>query len=357
MRLPPALPRRLIQALGAAACGLAATVHAAPTTQFTLSGAIDRPAVYDAAALEALPAVTQTVTFASGSTPQTRTFVGTPLWGMLNAAGIQTDPAIRNDANNRIVVAQGSDGYRAVYSLGELNPGFGNLPALAAYAEIVGGVTQPLGSDGFARTTAPGDVRGGRYVSNLSEVQLQRTASTVAGIGGGPSSSFTVSGDVLRGGVFDLAALQALTPVTQTIGTDTYVGVSLWSLLNDVVGLDTDPSVHNDLLGMDGVATGSDGYKAAFALGELSPSFGDNPYMIAYELNGQNLTRNGFARVVVPGDVRNGRWVSNLIGLEVFHAAAIPEPSSAALLALGVGVLAWRRRRQPAQRPSDTAQA
>lgn len=334
------------RALAACVFSVACGVHAAPTTEFRLGGAIDHPAVFDRAALEALPAVTQTVSYQSGSGAQTHTFVGTSLWGMLDAAGIQTNPAISNNANNRIVVARGSDGYRAVYSLGELNPNFGNLPALAAYAEVVGGTAVPLGSDGFARTTAPGDVRGGRYVSNLTDIQLQRTASTVAGIGGGVSTRFSVSGDVLRPGVFDLAALQALTPVTQTIGADTYTGVSLWSLLNDVVGLDTDPGVRNDVLGMYVVATGSDGYKAAFSLGELSPSFGNSPDLIAYELNGENLTFNGFARAVVPEDVRRGRWVSNLISLEVFHAAEIPEPSTYALLALGLLATAWQGRRR-----------
>ena len=337
------------RALVACAVFMAGGVHAAPTAEFRLSGAIDRPAVFDRAALEALPAVTQTVTYQSGSGAQTHTFVGASLWGMLNSAGIQTNPNVGNDANTRIVVAQGSDGYRAVYALGELNPGFGNLPALAAYAEVVGGAVVPLGSDGFARTTAPGDARGGRYVSNLSELQLQRTASTVTGIGGGASTSFTVSGAVLRPGVFDLSALQALTPVTQTIGADTYVGVSLWSLLNEVVGLATDPAVHNDLLGMYVVATGSDGYKAAFSLGELSPGFGNSPDMIAYALNGAELSFNGFARLIVPEDVRRGRWVSNLISLEVFHAAEIPEPSTYALLGLGLVGIAWQRRRREPQ--------
>lgn len=332
--------------LSAFACAAAFGAHAAPTTAFSLGGAIDRPAVFDRAALEALPAVEQTVSYQSGSGAQTHTFVGTSLWGMLNSAGIQTNPAVRNDANNRIVVAQGSDGHRSVYSLGELNPSFGNLPALAAYATVVGGSTVPLGTSGFARTTAPGDVRGGRYVSNLSDVQLQRTASTLTGSGGGASTRFSVSGDVLRPGDFNLSALQALTPVTHTVANgDVYTGVSLWGLLNDVVGIDTDPAVRNDLLGMYVVATGSDGYKAAFSLGELSPSFGNNPYMIAYQLNGVDLTFNGFARVVVPGDVRNGRWVSNLIGLEVFHAAAIPEPPTHALLALSLLALGWRARR------------
>ena len=334
----PSLARTLTSCALAAGCA----VHAAPTTKFLLSGAIDHPTVFDRPALEALPAVNQD------------RFVGTSLWGMLDSAGIRTNPAISNDANNRIVVARGSDGYRAVYALGELNPRFGNIQALVAYAEVVGGVTQPLGDDGFARTTAPGDVRRGRYVSNLSDVQLQRTVSTLAGSGGGISSSFSVTGDVLRPGSFDLSDLEGLDDlqVQQTVcrannprDCNTWSGISLWGLLN-YVGLDTDPAIHNDFLGMYVVATGSDGYKAAFSLGELSPNFGNKPDLIAYQVDGENLTTSGFARVVVPEDIQRGRWVSNLIGLEVFHAAEIPEPPTYALLGLGLLALGWRAGRR-----------
>ena len=175
------------------ACAVAAAAQT--TTEFRLS---DRPAVFDRAALEARPAVTQTVSYLSGSGLQAHPFVGTSPWGLLNSAGIQPSPAIGNDANSRIVVDQGSDGHRSVYLLGKLNPNFGNLPANAAYSTVVGGATLPLGSGGFARTTAPGDMRGGRYVSNLTDLQLQRATSTVASTGGGMSISFSVNGDVLR---------------------------------------------------------------------------------------------------------------------------------------------------------------
>ena len=333
---------RLVAALAVA---FAWSAQAAPSTEFLLGGAVDTPAIYDRAALAALPSVTQIVTYQSGSSGQTHRFVGTPLWGLLDKAGIQTDPNIKNDALNRIVVTQGSDGYRSVFALGELNPNFGNLPALAAYDEVLDGANVPLGSDGFARSTAPGDVKGGRYVSNLTQVQLQHTASTVAGIGGGASTSFSVSGDVLHPMTFDLAGLQALPSVTHTVGDETFTGVSLWSLLNDVVGIATNPAVKNDILGMYVVATGSDGYKSAFSLGELSPSFGNEPDLVAYELDGSVLTTSGFARVVVPEDDRRGRWASNLISLEVFHAAAVPEPQTYALFALGLLALGWRVRR------------
>lgn len=352
--LPPAA-----RAFKASACrplwtavllGAAAAAQAAgPSTQLSVTGAIDHPGSFHLADLAALPAQTQNVSFQSGSGSQTHIYTGTSMWGLLDAAGIQTNAAIKNDNLNRIVVATGTDGYRSVFSLGELNPNFGNRPDLVAYAETLNGSSQPLGADGFARTTAPGDIKGGRYVSNLMNLDLQRTASTSTGTGGGVSTQFSISGDVLHSTVFDLAALQALPSTQVQVGSTLYTGVSFWSLLNAAsVGLALDPAVKNDVLGMYVVATGSDGYKSAFSLGELNPGFGNQPDLIAFEANGQPLTGNGFARVVVPNDVKAGRYVSNLVSLEVFHAAAIspvPEPASAALLALGLaGLLLWRQR-------------
>ena len=219
------------------------------------------------------------------------------------------------------------------------------MPSLAAYAEVVGGVTQPPGSDGFARVTAPGDVKGGRYVSNVVNVDLQKTASTATGIGGGTTTSFSISGDVLRPQTFDLSALEALPAVQRTVGSTTYTGVSFWDLLNANVGLRLDPLVKNDVLGMYVVATGSDGYKAAFSLGELNTALGNQPDIIAYEANGVPLTDTGFARIVAPNDVKAGRFVSNLVSLEVMHATTpVPEPAMFPMFALGLALLALRRR-------------
>jgi|APMI01.1.fsa_nt_gi hypothetical protein len=337
--------------LGAALIAAAAAAAAAgPTTQFTLDGQVAHGGSYTLSTLQALPSTTQMVSFQSGSGPQTHTFVGTSLWGVLDAAGIQTKPGVKNDVLNRYVLATGSDGYKTVYSLGELNPNFGNEQALIAYGQVVNGATVPLTGDGFARTTAPLDVKGGRYVSNLSRLSEQASASTAVGTGGGVSSSFTVTGDVRNVLSFDLAALQGLPQITRTVGADTYTGVSLWSLLNTTVGLATAPAVKNDLLDMYVVATGSDGYKALFSLGELSSDFGNQPDLIAFERNGTSLGANGFARIVAANDVKAGRWVSNLVSLEVLHAVSpVPEPSSAALMLLGAFALAGRRARRTAR--------
>jgi PEP-CTERM motif len=322
------------------------SLAAGPSTQFEVGGAVVTPKTYALADLQALPAITQTATFLAGNSPQTHTYTGASLWGVLDTAGIVVN-SNKNDVLSRYVLATGSDGYKVVFSLGELNPNFGNRPDLAAYSELINGAPTLLGSDGFARVTAPGDVKGGRYVSNLVDLDVRSSGSTQAGTGGGPSSQFVVTGDVGTAMTFNLVALQGLPTITEKVGAVTFTGVSFWDLLNSTVGINQDPAVKNDVLGKYVVATGSDGYKALFSLGELDPDFGNQPDLIAYSADGSSLGADGFARIVAPGDVRAGRWVSNLVSLEVFSAAAVPEPETYALLIAGLvalGLAAKHRR-------------
>ncbi|MGC3984963.1 MAG: ALQxL family class IV lanthipeptide [Pseudorhodoferax sp.] len=310
----------LAAGLALAACGGgddAATVR--------VDGALDRPASFSAAALGERPAITQSVQFTSGNGTQQRSYVGTDLWSLLSDLGIQTTPGARNDQLNRYVLATGADGYRTVFALGELSPTLGNKGSIVAYLENTGGTSAPLASeDGPFRVTAPGDVRGGRYVSQLVRLTVQPSGSTAAGTGGGLSPSFTVAGAVATPMTFDLAALQALPATTATVGSSVYTGVSLWTLLDTVTGLTQDASIKNPLLSMYAVATGSDGYKAMVSVGEIHPSFGNRDALVAYAVDGALLDRNGMARLVVPGDARASRHVSNLAAIEVFAAPAAP---------------------------------
>lgn len=322
-----------------------APVRAGPvSTGLILSGDLLVPARFDQADVEALPATSQDVSFLSGSGSQTHRFIGTSLWGLLDGAGIRTDPAVKNDLLRRYVTASATDGYRVVFSVGELHPLFGNGQSLVAYAEEVNGVPESLAEDGFARTTAPGDARGGRYVSNLERLDLRGSDAKQTGIGGGPSTAFSVAGLVQQALTLDGATLAGLGLTWQTldVGGSSYGGYWLWDLLNSpAIGIATDPTIKNDILGMYVVATGSDGYQALFSLGELSPSFGAGPDLIALTKDGAGLGDNGFARLVVAEDGRGGRWVSNLVGLEVLRAAPAPVPATWTLLL--AGALALRR--------------
>jgi hypothetical protein len=327
-------------------CGLAwlagsGPASATPTTQFTVSGDVTAPATFDYASLSSpsLMPVTETVTFQTMTGAQTGTFTGPTLWYLLNnAVGLQS-PAVKNGVLRQYVIAKGSDGYTVLFSMGELDPKFGgsNPQVLVGYQEN----GAPLGTTGFARIVAAKDNYGGRYVYNLSNLVVG-TAPQVPGTGGGLSTQFTLSGEVAHPGTFTLPSLKALPATTETVTyisgstpvTSTFTGVSLWTLLTDA-GVVTNPKIKNDILNYYVLATGTDGYEAIYSLGELDPMFGGNsaaPDLIAYEVDGGSLGSDGFARVVVPGDDFGGRYVSNLISLEVIDA--IPEPSSAALLAL-----------------------
>jgi hypothetical protein len=68
----------------------------------------------------------------------------------------------------------------------------------------------------------------------------------------------------------------------------------------------------------------------------VDPAFGDLPDLVAYaDMNGQLGPGglDGFARIVVPGDIAGGPYVSNLVALAVFDAS-VPDMSVLVLLKL-----------------------
>ena len=236
------LPRRIASLIGLpliAAAGLSGSVMAGPiSNQFALTGAIATLGIYDLARLSALPPTTQTVTYLSAGTPVTDTYTGTNLWTLLNAAGgLLPIPGAKNSSLRNYIVAVGSDGYQALFAAGEINPMFGNRPYMAAYSDT-GGQLGSGGPLGFARMVAPGDIAGGRYVSNLVTLHIG-TAPSLPGTGGGISSEFKLVGGVSHPGTYTLSTLEALPATTLTPSylaggtpvTDTYTGVSLWTLV------------------------------------------------------------------------------------------------------------------------------
>jgi hypothetical protein len=61
-------------------------------------------------------------------------------------------------------------------------------------------------------------------------------------------------------------------------------------------------------------ATGSDGYAATVSYGEISPDFGNRGVLVSLAEDGKPLPQ---PRLVVPGDVKGGRYVSALVDLRV----------------------------------------
>lgn len=325
---------------------------AVPSTAVSVFGQVGTPTVLDRPALAALPQTSTTQTYTAGGTPVTDTFTGPTLNAVLAVAGgVVLTPGVRNDILHKYVIATGSDGYKAVIAAGELDPRFGNKPDLVAITDSLGRLP---GSDGVARTVAAGDRAGGRYVSNLVSLEVG-SAPLQPGTGGGTTTQFVVQGAVGTVMTFDLPALQALTPYTQTVTygsgsgtvTDTYTGALLWDVLGRA-GITTNPAIKNDILRKLVAVTGSDGYQVDFAAGELSPAFGNEPILVAYsDTAGQLSGSAGFARLVVPGDTAGGRYVSNLASVTVLDVTTVPEPGSLLVLGTGLGGLILLRRRKP----------
>jgi molybdate transport system substrate-binding protein len=116
------------------------------------------------------------VTYKNGDQTVQTSFTGIPLWDILNAAQPNLNADVKNDKLSTFIVATGADGYQSVISWGEIDPEFGNQPILIAYEENGKALDDKTGP---FRLVVPGDARGGRYVSQLVDLNL-RDAPTVA---------------------------------------------------------------------------------------------------------------------------------------------------------------------------------
>ena len=129
--------------------------------------------------------------------------------------------------------------------------------------------------------------------------------------------------DPLRLTAADLKALPH-TSVTfhnaHTNADETYAGVRLADLLAKMgapLGSDLRGKALSDYV----VATGSDGYKAVLALGEVDPSFHPGEVVVADTMDGKPLeAHTGPFKLVVTEDKRPARSVRNLVALELKSA-------------------------------------
>lgn len=140
-----------------------------PAGQVLLIGAVAHPEILTVAKLQTLPAHTETVTFKTGNGPETHTFTGPLLLDVLTRAGPQFDPTVRNDKLRYYVSVSATDSYRAMVAYGEIEPGFENKEVLLAISQD----GQSLATAG-PRLVVPGDISGGRYVTNVNRVFFEK---------------------------------------------------------------------------------------------------------------------------------------------------------------------------------------
>ncbi|MCW2758253.1 MAG: hypothetical protein JWO46_1999 [Nocardioidaceae bacterium] len=138
---------------------------------------------------------------------------------------------------------------------------------------------------------------------------------------GHAKAGLRVGGDVghrLRLSNAQVAALPQHTLTTTyssggTPTTATFTGALLLDVANAAAPR-FDPAVKNDALGFAIRGTGADGYRAVVAWGEIDPGFEGKQVLVALTENGVALAK---PRLVVPGDAKGGRYVSDLVDLRV----------------------------------------
>lgn len=169
-RLPAAQAAQAAEAAAGATAGASAGAldrTAKPLPTFTVRGAVARPRFFDLRQLERH--FTQhevTATFESGSGSQSHEFSGPLLYDVALSVRPRFDPAVKNDALAFAVVVTATDRYRALVSWGEFDPAFGARQILLATQEDGERLDRP-------RLVVPGDVKGGRYVSDIRTVVIR----------------------------------------------------------------------------------------------------------------------------------------------------------------------------------------
>ncbi len=143
--------------------------HGAPSTpsaQLTIKTYEGKISILSPADLAALPH--KQVTVLNGHTKANETYAGVPLGDLLSKAGVPSGEAVRGKLFLIGIVAQGTDGYGVLYSLGEVDPTIHTGEVIVA--DSMDG--QKLTRDGAFKLISSEERRPARWVRNLSTISV-----------------------------------------------------------------------------------------------------------------------------------------------------------------------------------------
>lgn len=124
-----------------------------------------KSAAWDTAKLAALPHTT--VTAYNEHAKANQTFSGVPLIDLLAQLGVPAKP--KGKDFRLYILAEGSDGYQVVYSIGEVTPDAHDGTVLVA--DSMDG--KPISSNGPLQLVVTGEKRPARWIRNLVLVRVQ----------------------------------------------------------------------------------------------------------------------------------------------------------------------------------------
>jgi hypothetical protein len=265
--------------------------------------------------LAVLPQTTVTVPIGGASTTES----GPTLASLLTLAGVQYNAACKNDELRWWVEATSSNATAVTITAGELDPGFGNKPAILSIDED----GKFLTSSG-PRLIVPNDQAGARNLQHVTMITVGRVPteltettaacnppSFVPPVSAPPPGSVTINGDVANPTTLTYAQLQALPQASPT----------LYSVLAAAAPkfLACDP---NDKTRFDVEVTSSeDGNANLVSWTEIDPSLNGNQVLLSLIEDGHStLTTDTDPRLTVPGDVKGGRYNFGSAVITVFRA-------------------------------------
>jgi len=150
-----------------AATPLAAGLAQAPEPTVTVAGDVATPLTIKVDELKTFPRTTVEVQ----EDGRTLRYEGVLVGELLGRAGVPLGSALRGDAVATYIVASASDGYRALFSLAEVDPAFTRNDIIVA--DTIDG--KPLFAyQGPVRLVAPKDARGARGVRMLQRIDVVR---------------------------------------------------------------------------------------------------------------------------------------------------------------------------------------
>lgn len=284
--------------LNAAAAAAFPGRHAASVA---VGGAVTTPATYSEAQLGALPQTTFSVTQHEWWRSRTHTDQGVSVEDLVNTAA-PTLPSAKNAMLRVTVTVTGGFGRSVTLALGELDPAFGNHPAYLALAQD----GHPLDTPDLV---VPGDRFGLRSLDDVNRITVA-VQSPVPTTPPSPGALTIVDGSHRR--VLTAAQLAALPSETLQVSfqagtapqSHTEIGPSLGTVLRAAhvrSGLNTWVA-----------GVGSDAYVAVVTPAEQW--VGGRQLQISLTEDGAALAE---PRLVVDGDVKGGRYVSDLVDLVV----------------------------------------
>ena len=143
---------------------------AKPTTgpdHLSITGSVQTPLTLSIDDLRKLPH--KTIQVLDTHANKQETFEGVALGDLLKQAGVPQGEQIRGAAMTTYVVAEGADGYRALFSLAELDSGFEDSGVLVAYSMDGAPIT---GDSSPLRLIVPNDKRPARWVRMLASITI-----------------------------------------------------------------------------------------------------------------------------------------------------------------------------------------